>query len=116
MSARDDSGSGTVLGLALLGAIVGLATLALPLYRACVVAQSVAGAADASALAAADVSVGIAPGVPCTVAAEVATANSTKLMTCGVDGSVATVEMAEQFLGVQIAASATAGPMNSVSN
>lgn len=108
--------AGTVLGLATLGAVVGAVVLAIPLYRGVAIAQSVSGAADASALAAADVAAGIAPGSPCAVAARIAAANSTSLVACGVDGNVVTIEVTRQFLGVSLAASATAGPSVWVSN
>lgn len=114
MSARSglkgDSGAGSVLTVALVGAVAAVASLSLPLYMALAVRQSVAAAADAAALAAGDVAVGIAGGYPCDVAARVAAANGASLQSCEADGLVMTVSVSRALLGFPVVARATAGP------
>jgi secretion/DNA translocation related TadE-like protein len=102
--------SGSVLGVAVVGGLVALTGTVLPAYAALAVRQSVAGAADAAALAGADVAVGIAPGYPCEVAARVAAANGSGLASCQVDGLIVTVEASRIILGIAAVSSATAGP------
>lgn len=105
-----ERGSGSVLAVALVGAITAVASLSLPLYMGLAVRQSVAAAADASALAAADVAVGIVPGYPCDEARRVAAANGAVLGGCELDGLVATVSATRWILGIPVTSSATAGP------
>ena len=107
---RGERGAGSVLGVAIIATMLCLVALALPLYAVLVVKQSVAGAADAAALAAADVRVGIVPGEPCAVAAAVAAANGAELAGCAVDGLVVTVTARRAFAGFAVGVSATAGP------
>ena len=110
MTAESSDGSGSLLGLAVIGAIAGMLALTVPLYWGLVVRGSTESAADAAALAAADVAVGIAPGIPCRIAASVATANGAALEACEVDGRVVTVRVNAQFLGFTLVSTATAGP------
>ncbi|WP_294178122.1 Rv3654c family TadE-like protein [uncultured Schumannella sp.] len=105
-----ETGSGSVLGLALLGALVALALAAVALGGALVERQRVIGAADNAALAAADAARGIVPGSPCLVAEQVTAANRTELRSCEVDGYIVTVEAAASLGGVVVRARATAGP------
>jgi secretion/DNA translocation related TadE-like protein len=105
-----ERGSGSVLGLALIGAIVGLVIAVVPLYAVLAARSNVAGAADAAALAAADARVGVATGFPCERAAEVAAANGASLTGCVVDGLVATVAVSRTILGFRLESTATAGP------
>jgi secretion/DNA translocation related TadE-like protein len=105
-----DRGTGSVITIALVAAIVALTALVVPLYRGFALRASVAGAADAAALAAADVAVGLVPGYPCEIAAEVANANGAGLASCEVDGLVVTVVAARSLLGIPVTAAATAGP------
>lgn len=107
---RGESGAGSILVLAILAAVIGLTALAIPLYSVLVTKRAIAGAADAVALAAADVTVGRAPGVACTVAARVADANQARLTECQADGLVVTVRVETVALGFTIAAVASAGP------
>jgi len=72
--------------------------------------QALAGAADAAALAAADVRVGLEAGEPCAVAARVATANGGSLASCSVDGLVVTVVVSSSIAGFAVGVAATAGP------
>lgn len=107
---RGESGAATVVTVGLMAAIVALTAMALPLYSVLVVRQSVAAAADAAALAAADVAVGRAPGSPCVIAARVAAANGASVTACELDGLVATVSAGRTVLGLLVSATATAGP------
>jgi secretion/DNA translocation related TadE-like protein len=109
---RSDSetGSGSVLALGIVGGVAAALTLIIPLYTGLGIRESVSDAADASALAGADVAAGIAPGFPCAVAAETATANRAQLVRCSVDGLVVTVITNDDFLGLSLRSTATAGP------
>lgn len=105
-----DAGSGSILGLAVIGSVCGVVAIALPLYIGLSTEQAVSGAADAAALGAADVASGIAPGSPCAVADGIAAANGGVLTACRVDGLVVTVRVQREFLGLQLGSNATAGP------
>jgi secretion/DNA translocation related TadE-like protein len=107
---RSDRGSGTVLAVGIVGCIVGLAVVVVPLYRGLGELRQVQGAADASALAGADVAAGIAPGSPCQVAISVARAGGVVAKDCTVDGLVVTVTAGSSFLGFSLVSTATAGP------
>ena len=109
-SQHGERGAGSILVVAILAAMVSLCALAVPLCSVLVVKQLAAGAADAAALAAADVAVGRASGIPCTVAGQVAAANATSLTACAPDGLVVTVRVEKEVLGFAVVASATAGP------
>jgi len=87
-----------------------LAGLMFPLVAVLQGRQRVAAAADAAALAASSVSMGILPGIPCEQASRVAVANGASVSGCEVDGEVVTVRAADRILGFEIAVSATAGP------
>src|SRR5690554_7901559 len=107
---RDERGAGSILVVAILAAVIGVTALALPLYSVLVVKRAIGGAADAAALAAADVAVGRAAGVTCEVAARVAEANGAVLTACQPDGLVVTVRVEARAAGFTITAIATAGP------
>ena len=107
---RADDGAGGVLALAVVAATIVLAGLTLPIGAALAGKQRAVAAADAAALAAADVAVGIVAGFPCQAAASVAQANSARLAACEVDGLVATVHVTSTVAGLPVGASATAGP------
>ena len=106
----DEHGSGSLLAVALIAGTLALTMLFVPLYIALVAKQRVAGAADAAALAAADVAIGIVPGVPCEQASVVARANGAALSGCRQDGAIVTVRASMIVLGLPVAALATAGP------
>ena len=109
-----ESGSGSVLGLSIVGAVIALLLVLLPLAESIEVRQRLGSAADAAALAAADVESGAIPGTPCREAGRVARAVGTVLERCEVDGSVATVRVGGGvgggILGLAATATATAGP------
>ena len=105
----DERGSGSVLAVAVVAAVLMLFSLVLPISTVLAAQQRVAGAADAAALAAADVAVGIRSGSPCPVAATVAAANASRLDGCLIDGTTATVRVTATVLGFAVSARATAG-------
>ncbi len=82
-----------------------------PLGAAVAARQRLVGAADSSALAAADTSSGRRAGSPCSIAAAVAAANGAHLAACAVDpAGVVTVTVAISVVGWPITAAARAGP------
>ena len=99
-----------MLALGVAGAILCLAAVVVPLYAVLAARSSVAGAADAAALAAADARVGAATGYPCVRASQVAAANDAMVTACTVDGLVVTVTVQRQIAGFTIEQTATAGP------
>lgn len=105
-----ERGVGSILAVAIMAAVLLLVSLSAPLYTGLIATRRAQAAADASALAAADVAVGIVAGVPCTRAAEVARANGATLLGCGLDGAVATVRVSVALGGLGVAAAASAGP------
>ena len=112
-AARGDRGAGTVVTLGFGLGIVATLLLVLPLYAALATRHSATAAADAAALAAADVASGLVPGQPCDSAARVAAANGASLEACSLDGLVATVTVGRAILGISLRESATAGPAGS---
>lgn len=106
----DDTGAGGVLAIAIVGATMVATIGILTLGAALVTRQGVAAAADAAALAAADAMLGAVPGEPCTLAAEVALANTASLVACRIDGAEVYVTAQAAFAGIPVAVSARAGP------
>jgi secretion/DNA translocation related TadE-like protein len=105
-----DRGSGSVLALAVLGAVAIVAIAALALGAALTVRQRVIGAADAAALAAADGASGAVAGEPCALARRLAEAGGAALDSCVVDGLVATVAVSARVGPVPFGARSRAGP------
>jgi len=105
-----ERGAGSVLAVAIVASIVGVTSMFIPLYTGLQLRHVLSGTADAAALAAADVAVGISRGFPCEVAAEFAAANGATLSSCTVDGLVVTVSVSRPFFGILVTAFATAGP------
>lgn len=104
-----DRGAGSILALAIVAAMLSLLALLIPLCLALSAKQRAAGAADAAALAAADVAVGLVPGVPCEAATRVAAANGAALRVCDIDLTTVTVQTEVVVLGLTVDARATAG-------
>ncbi|MCT9821002.1 helicase [Microbacterium sp. W1N] len=101
---------GTILAL---GAVAATAVFAVGLGAAAAVslgATRAGVAADAAALAAADTAAGFAAGEPCTRAAEVAARGGARIVSCDLDGLVATVEVAGTAGVYAVQARARAGP------
>jgi secretion/DNA translocation related TadE-like protein len=98
------------LAVAIVACLVCLTAMLVPLYSVLATKQALAGAADAAALAAADVRVGLEPGQPCAVAARVVAANTGRLSSCAVDGLVVTVVVSASVGRFAVGVAATAGP------
>jgi secretion/DNA translocation related TadE-like protein len=99
-----------VLGVAVIAAVIAITTLLIPVAQVLAAVAKGWAAADAAALAAADVAVGIKPGVPCESAAAVAASNGARLDDCVVDGVVVTVGVEVAVAGFGLSVRATAGP------
>lgn len=113
---RHEQGSGSILAVAVVAALLTLVTLSTPLYAVLSAKHRAASAADASALAASAVALGIVPGFPCTVAASLAAAHRVALTRCEVDGAIVTVRVSVLILGFDVPAAATAGPPGVIRN
>lgn len=107
---RADRGSGAVLAIALVLAVVVIGLAGVSLAAALSARQRVIGAADLAALGAADAASGAIGGVPCQVATGVARANGGRLAACTATGLVVTVTVVGSFAGIPIEAHSTAGP------
>lgn len=103
-------GSASILVVGIVIAIALIAGTLVPLYMGFSARGRTEGAADAAALAGADVAAGLYPGDPCTIAASIAATNASVLDACEVDGLVVTVRTKSEFLGIPLTAIATAGP------
>ena len=108
--ATRDRGSGSILAVAILGALFAVTAVLVPVLALLPAKQSVQGAADAAALAAADTASGLMPGVPCEMAALAAELNAARLVGCTVDGLTATVTVVATAGIFPIGARARAGP------
>ncbi|MEK9599369.1 MAG: Rv3654c family TadE-like protein [Pontimonas sp.] len=78
----DQEGSATIALAGMAGAIVVLGVVATSVGAHVIFERQVAHAVDAAALAAADVSVGVTPGEPCSVAREVLKKSELALVSC----------------------------------
>ena len=107
---RTERGAGSILAVALVAAVLATGTLLLPLYTVLSARTRTAAAADAAALAAADIAVGILPGIPCAAAAKVATVNGASLTDCQLDGVIVTVRVQLHVFGFGVESASTAGP------
>ena len=105
-----EAGAGSILAIAVLGATVLLTTLVVSTLALLAVGRSVASAADASALAAADTASGAIAGYPCAAADAAATLNLVAVSRCTVTGLIASVSVRRTVLGIGVSASARAGP------
>jgi secretion/DNA translocation related TadE-like protein len=105
-----DTGSGSILAVAILAATVLLASVAVPAVGLLAGQQLVQNAADAAALAAADTLSGRTSGYPCPNAARAAELDGARLDSCELDGSVAVVAVSRARLAITLTARARAGP------
>jgi secretion/DNA translocation related TadE-like protein len=112
---HDNRGSGSVLAIALIGAMLACASLLFTLAWALGVKHTVQASAEAAALAAADVASGAIAGYPCERAAEASALGGASLDSCEITGDVATVRISRSVLGFDVAADAKAGPEESSS-
>ncbi|GAA4175070.1 Rv3654c family TadE-like protein [Gryllotalpicola koreensis] len=107
---RSERGAGSVLAVAVLGALM-LVTGAVVLALGALAAQqSVQSAADAAALAAADTLSGRATGYPCENAARAAALDQASVASCDTDGLVAVVAVSRGWARLELSARARAGP------
>lgn len=106
-------GSGTVLMLALCAAVIAFAVAVSAALGLVVTRQRANGAADAAALAGADVASGARPGAVCVVAAGIAQSNGAVLGECTVEGETVTVAASVTWMGVVVVGRAKAGPPQS---
>jgi secretion/DNA translocation related TadE-like protein len=97
-----ERGSGSILAVGLVAAILAVLSLLLPLAIVLSAKQSSAGAA-------ADIAAGIHPGSPCPAAAHVSAANGATLDDCLVEGTTVTVRVVTVVLGFAVPARSTAG-------
>lgn len=109
-----DEGSASLASVSVVVVTAVLAVAALAGAQSLAERSRVSGAADASALAAADALAGLVAGEggPCARAASLARSNDVQLVSCEVDGAVVTVAVtgAAPLGGVVVRAAATAGP------
>lgn len=103
-------GSGVVLALAVIGALVLMGTGAFVVVDVWRFSEKVQHAANLSALAASDVSIGVIAGRPCVVAREVARQQGIRVSDCEVAGGTARVYATTTVHGVSIVKRAAAGP------
>ncbi len=110
-TAGDEHGGASVLGLVVIGLLVGLVCAVAPIGGVLAAHQRLQGAADAAALAAADIASGrVAGGVPCEAAAALAASAGARLDDCALAGQVAHVSLSTELLGFALHAEARAGP------
>ncbi len=112
VSARvaSDRGAGAVLVLGLVAVVASVGLTMVGAGHALVRAQQVTAAADAGALAAADVLLGWVAGDPCAVAQNVVAAHDATLAACRVEGLTVLVRAEAGILGMLVQRSARAGP------
>jgi secretion/DNA translocation related TadE-like protein len=101
---------GSAAASGLVAAVAGLTVAFGAVAAASVHGQRVASAADAAALAAADAASGAVTGVPCERAVEVAATAGAEVVSCELDGLIATVTVAAPFGVIPASATARAGP------
>ena len=102
------AGTATAAGLV---SVVATLTLAFGAVGAAAVhAQRLSSAADGAALAAADAASGAVSGVPCERAGRVAAEGAFEVVSCEVEGIIATVRVAGSFGPIPATAIARAGP------
>ncbi|WP_162940254.1 Rv3654c family TadE-like protein [Gryllotalpicola protaetiae] len=107
---RRERGSGSVLAVAVLGAIVLVSGAAVLGLGALAAQQGVQAAADAGALAAADTLSGRNAGYPCENAARAAALDQASITSCETDGLVAVVAASRGWSRFELSARARAGP------
>ncbi len=107
---KREEGAGTVLALALVAAVVAAFLLAAAGALVLDGHRRVVAAADAAALAGADVALGNATGAPCDRAAALAAVTGVRLDRCAQHGTLVRVHATTTVLGVEVGADAVAGP------
>ncbi len=110
MSLRNETGSGSVLMIGVVALVLSTGSAAVSISAAFAVKQRTAHAADAAALAAADTATGMVAGFPCEAAEKAARLNGADLGGCEIEGHIARVIARGQYLGIEVAVQARAGP------
>ncbi len=109
-----ERGSISVIAIGMIAGVVALTGSIAGISAALVTKQRIAGAADAAAIAAADVASGAVSGYPCASADDAARLNGATLVECAVDGPVASVLVSARVLAFEVRARARAGPPGGV--
>lgn len=105
-----DEGAGTVLAVGLVAAVIAVFLLAAAGALVLDGHRRVVAAADAAALAGADVALGVATGVPCERAASLSEEVGVRVDRCVQRGTLVRVHASTVVLGVPLGADAVAGP------
>ena len=108
-AAGDDSGAITVLAAAIVGLVTATSLAVAAAAGVLVERHRLGAAADAAALAAADVASGLVGGIACDAAERLAWANRARLTRCLIEGSEATVRVTSTVGPFALSAAATAG-------
>lgn len=106
---RSESGSGTILAIALMTAALGIFALTQPIMRTEIEQHRLNVRAESIALAAADSLRGLATGYPCEVAGKIAQRFEISLDECRVEALEVEVECHKEVLGVRLISKARAG-------
>jgi len=106
----NERGSGSVLAVAVLGAVTIASGAAVLGFGALAAQQGVQAAADAAALAAADTLSGRDAGYPCENADRAAMLDEASVTACDADGLVAVVGVSRGWGRLVLTARARAGP------
>lgn len=107
---RDERGAGSGLVVGIIAVMFAVCGVLLGVMQLGAHSQRLAGAADAGALAAADIASGRNPGEPCSAAQLVAAAHDAQLVVCEIRGAEVYVEMTSNFAGMWLCERALAGP------
>lgn len=108
---EEDDGSGSIAGAAAVVFVAAVLCAVVPLGAALAEVETLRGAADASALAAADTASGRVPGVACEQAVAIVHRLGVEMVSCTVsDQGVADVTVTTTILGIPVGAVARAGP------
>lgn len=107
---RGERGAGSVLVVALVSVVLVAGLTVVGGGHALVRGQQLTSAADAAAIAAADVLLGWVPGEPCAVALRVAEAHAVRLADCESEGLTVLVRVEAGIVGMVVSRSARAGP------
>lgn len=114
MITQADRGAGSVLVVALIAVVSVAGLTVLGAAHALVRGQQLSSAADAAALAAADVLLGWVPGDPCAAAERIAEAHAVRLTGCDAVGTAVTVRVTLVTLGMTLERSSRAGAPEAV--
>ncbi|MFT2817025.1 Rv3654c family TadE-like protein [Leifsonia sp. A12D58] len=110
LGGANDEGSGTILGVAIIAATMLATGLVVTTFSVLALQQGVHNAADAAALAAADIASGAIGGFPCEAAEQAATLNGASVSLCGVDGLIAEISVERAVGPFMLRSRARAGP------